>query len=114
MILSGFPGSYLPHVNTSLGLDKVAHALMYFAFAFLCLWGYRENYFSKGKTYRKKALFITILISIAYGALTEILQETVFIKRTGSWYDFLADAIGASLGLLFFHFFSRKKNKIQF
>ena len=83
---------------------------MYTAFAFLCLWGYRKQFVSNGIQYRKKAIILAIIIGIAYGGLTEIIQENLVPSRTGDWYDFLADGIGTGVGaLIFYLFFHRKK-----
>jgi VanZ family protein len=110
LILTGLPGSCFPRVKPAIGLDKVAHIIMYTAFAFLCLWGYRKQFVSNGIQYRKKAIILAIIIGIAYGGLTEIIQENLVPSRTGDWYDFLADGIGTGLGALFFYlFFHRKK-----
>lgn len=109
LILTGLPGSLLPHVKPVVGLDKVAHMLMYAAFAFLCLWGYHEPYASKGQAYQKRALLLTVVIGTAYGGLTELMQERLVTSRTGDWFDWLADSIGALLGSYVFHLFFRQK-----
>ena len=110
LILTGLPGSCFPRVKPAIGLDKVAHIIMYTAFAFLCLWGYRKQFVSNGIQYRKKAIILAIIIGIAYGGLTEIIQENLVPSRTGDWYDFLADGIGTGVGaLIFYLFFHRKK-----
>ena len=100
----------LPSIKPVIGLDKVVHILMYATFAFLCLWGYRKQFIDNGIAYRKRAIWLAIIISIAYGGLTEIIQETLVPGRTGDWFDFLADSIGTSIGaLVFYLFFHRKK-----
>ena len=110
LILTGLPGSLFPHVKPVVGLDKVVHAIMYAGFAFACLWGYRKQFISNGLSYRRKAIVLAIIISIAYGGLTEIMQEYLIPKRTGDWLDFRADSIGTGLGaLVFYIFFHRKK-----
>ena len=110
LILTGLPGSCFPRVKPAIGLDKVVHVIMYTAFAFLCLWGYRKQFISNGIQYRKKAIILAIIISIAYGGLTEIIQENLVPSRTGDWFDFLADSVGAGIGALFFYlFFHHKK-----
>ena len=110
LILTGLPGSLLPSVKPVIGLDKVVHILMYATFAFLCLWGYRKQFITNGIAYRKRAIWLAIIISIAYGGLTEIIQETIVPGRTGDWFDFLADSIGTGIGaLVFYLFFHRKK-----
>ena len=75
-----------------LGADKLAHALMYFALsAVVCYELYRQRYdFSD----RKMRLW-GLIYPIAYGGLIELLQEYCFPPRTGDWFDWLADAVGA-------------------
>ena len=110
LILTGLPGSLFPRVKPVIGLDKVAHILMYATFAFLCLWGYRKQFVTNGIEYRKRAMWLAVVISIAYGGLTELMQEFFVPTRTGDWIDFLADILGTGLGaLVFYLFFHRKK-----
>lgn len=109
LILTGLPGSLFPSVKPSLGLDKIVHLIMYAGFAFACLWGYRKQFVSNGLAYKKKAILLAVVIGIAYGGLTEIMQEYLVPKRTGDWYDFLADCIGTALGAIVFYLFFRRK-----
>ena len=109
LILTGIPGSVFPRVKPVLGVDKVVHVIMYATFAFLCIWGYRSPYIAKDKARRIKALALTVIISIAYGGLTEIIQEHLIPTRTGDWFDFLADGIGTLLGISVFGLIFRKK-----
>ena len=109
LILTGLPGSLFPRVKPVVGIDKVVHLLMYAGFAFACLWGYRKQFVSNGSAYRKKAIILALVISIAYGGLTEIMQEYLVPKRTGDWLDFLADSIGTGIGVLIFYLFFRRK-----
>ena len=110
LILTGLPGSLFPRVKPALGLDKVAHVIMYAGFAFACLWGYRKQFVSNGLAYQKRAILLTTLISIAYGGLTEIMQETITVlHRSGDWRDLIADSIGTGLGVLIFYLFFRSK-----
>jgi len=110
LILTGLPGSLFPRVKPAIGLDKVAHILMYAGFAYACLWGYRKQFVSNGLAYKKRAILLTVIISIAYGGLTEIMQETItLLRRSGDWRDLIADAIGTALGVLVFYLFFRRK-----
>ena len=113
LLLTGLPGSCLPKVNPKIGLDKVGHLLMYLGFAFITLWGYRQQYQEKGKSYRRKALWLTLAISIVFGALTEIMQETIVTSRIGSVYDWIADIIGSIIGVIIFYFFYRNGNNLK-
>ena len=92
-----------------MGIDKVVHLLMYVTFAFLCLWGYRKQFISNGMAYKKRAILLAVVISIAYGGLTEIMQEYLVPSRTGDWVDFAADSIGTLVGVGIFYLFFREK-----
>ena len=110
LILTVLPGSLFPRIKPAIGLDKVAHIFMYAGFAFACLWGYRSQFVSKSLDYKKKAILLAIIISIAYGGLTEMIQEYLVPTRSGDKFDFIADCLGTGLGALFFYlFFHRKK-----
>ena len=109
LILTGLPGSVFPRVKPVVGLDKVAHICMYAAFAFACLWGYRKQFVSNGIEYKKRAILLAVVISIAYGGLTELMQEYLVPSRTGDWFDLLADSVGTLIGALLFHLFFRHK-----
>ena len=111
MVLTALPGSCFPHVKPVIGFDKVVHICMYAGFAFLCLWGYREPYSERDRHYRRRAIVWATAIGICYGALTEIMQETICYQRTGSWYDWFADIIGTGIGIAFFAILYRVKNK---
>jgi VanZ family protein len=82
---------------------------MYAGFAYTCLWGYRKQYVSNGLVYRRKAIILTVIISIIYGSMTELMQEYFIPKRSGDWFDFLADIIGTGIGVLVFYLFFRRK-----
>ena len=82
---------------------------MFAVFAFMVIFGYRKEYCEKEKTYRIKLQWITLAVTILYGALTEIMQAYIFRGRYGSLYDFLADVIGCILGVFFFKIIFRKK-----
>ena len=113
LILTGLPGSCFPRVKPVLNIDKVVHVVMYAIFAFACIWGYRKQFISNGKAYQRKAILLTIIIGIAYGGLTEIMQETLVPTRRGDWIDFIADILGTAIGILVFYFLFRHK-KIKF
>lgn len=113
LLLTGLPGSYFPRVKPAIGLDKVAHLLMYAGFTFVTLWGYRKTFQERDGRYLRKALWVVLAIGILYGALTEIMQETLIPSRTGSVYDWIADVIGSVLGVVVFFFYHRKRNKLK-
>ena len=109
MVLTGIPGSCLPHVKPVVGLDKVVHLFMYATFAFLCIWGYRKQFIANDIGYKKKAILLAAIISIAYGGITELMQEFLVPTRTGDWFDFLSDTLGTFFGLSIFYLFFKKR-----
>ncbi|PHS27257.1 MAG: VanZ family protein [Robiginitomaculum sp.] len=82
------PGNFLDIHNS----DKIEHFAAYFALGFLVGTGWSV------KTIRP--LWISLVALIALGGAIELIQGTSFIGRTASWYDLLADAIGALFGLI--------------
>lgn len=112
MILMGTPGNCFPNVTSFwdwLGPDKIMHFIVFGILSFSMIWGYREKIISQNSNTQKKSYLLTLLLSISYGALTEILQKYIFINRYGSIYDFIADAIGCVLGVIVFFYYFKKK-----
>lgn len=113
LLLTGLPGSCFPRVKPVVGLDKVIHLIMYLGFTYISLWGYRKPYQENGDAYRNKALWLVLVIGILFGALTELMQETLVPSRTGSVYDWIADTIGSLLGVAIYYFLHRSRNNLQ-
>lgn len=94
--LSLMPGKDIPHSGL-FGiphLDKAVHAGLYAILAFLLVWSLHA---------KKRSKFITaLLFCVVYGGLMEILQVTIAVNRLASWGDWLADLVGALLGLFLF------------
>jgi len=114
MILVGLPGSCFPTVKTFwqwLSPDKIVHLIMFGTLAFLIPFGYRADYRHQKDDFGKRLLWLSLLISIAYGGLTELLQKYVFYGRVGSLFDFYADVIGCILGVFIFKLSYQKKYK---
>jgi VanZ family protein len=110
LILTGIPGSYIPRVQNFWGWlepDKAVHLFIFGTLVFLILYGFREKYFYSKKRYWFG--IISVVITSVYGMITEILQLYVFVGRSGSRFDFYADAVGALLGWIGFYLVFRKK-----
>ncbi len=75
--------------------DKVTHALMFAVLAFCS----RYAHFSPA---------ITLAGLAAYGVLTEVLQATVAVRRSGSFWDWCADLAGILVGLVVFEVLRRR------
>jgi len=108
LILLGLPRSDFPDISflNIPNLDKVVHAGLFFVFIFLLCRGFAMQ--QKFSFLKKTPLLSSFVIGIFYGGLTEILQATVFIERTGDFFDFLADTAGCFAGLIFFVFLKKK------
>jgi len=112
LILIGIPGNYIPPINPLaeiLSIDKVVHFIIFGIFVALTMLGsYRQYKVGVRSKYTVYALFVGVLA----GGLTEILQETIFIGRYGSVWDFLADAIGCGIGVLIFFVYNKKNKEV--
>ena len=100
MLLCGLPGSDLPDINFwDIDIeDKIAHAGVFGILGFLMVYGSIRR---KAKPFLSRKHILTLmLIASAYGALTEIFQDLFFPSRFGDITDFIADTIGAVLGIL--------------
>lgn len=80
------------------GLDKILHLLIFGFLQFLIL---LEMHISK-IIFTRKRILISLVISISYGMLTEIVQYIFISKRKGSLLDLFADITGIMLALGFF------------
>ena len=114
MVIMGLPGNYFPKVVSFwdwLSPDKVIHLIVFGMLSYSMLWGYRKKILSHDVRYIKKSFLLTLLLSVSYGALTELMQKYVFINRFGSIYDFIADAIGCVISPIEFFLYFKKKVK---
>ena len=100
-ILSGYPGNKIPK-SPFLHLDKLVHSGVYLVLSILLCYAFYNKDVNKFNSFKTSALII--LFGVSYGGFMEILQEYIFINRSGNWYDFFANAIGAILGAVLFPF----------
>ncbi|PIQ33741.1 MAG: VanZ family protein [Bacteroidetes bacterium CG18_big_fil_WC_8_21_14_2_50_41_14] len=110
LILTGVPGSYFPEVRSFwqwASPDKIVHLLIFGVQVFLIILGFKPQYLNSKQ--RFKFVIGATIITILYGLVTELLQSYVFIGRDGNIFDFLADAVGAFLGLLAYYLLKMKK-----
>lgn len=103
LILCGFPGDKLPQLTFLEWLrpDKIVHLILFGVQCYLLLRGFKSQ--SSYPTLRSHAGRYAVLISITYGGLVEVLQEYVFIHRSGDIRDAAANALGAFIGLWIFN-----------
>ena len=103
-ILSAIPGDTI-NIPAFWNADKFAHIFVYFILAILILfsliWSQRSISFIE-------SAILTFLVTIAYGGVIEILQQYVFINRDGDFLDFIANSIGAALGVTAMLYYKKK------
>ena len=100
MLLCGLPGQDLPNIDFwEIDIeDKIAHFGVFGILGFLMVYGFiRKN---SQKVILRRQIILLILAAMAYGALTEIFQGLFFPSRFASFSDFIADSIGAILGIV--------------
>lgn len=78
------------------GSDKVVHGIMYMGLTLVFCFDYYRYSPAKNNSRTMLAAFI---IAVVLGGLIEILQQAMHMGRTGDIYDFLADAVGAAIGM---------------
>ena len=98
LLLTGLPGNNLPDIDFwELNIeDKLAHFFVFGVFAALLVYGKWRRRPDKVNWW--KIGWSVLVISAFYGALTEVLQGTVFVSRYASFGDFVANTLGAAIG----------------
>ena len=94
-LLSGDSLSAVPKMPFE-GFDKLIHFGMYAGLSFLLIEG---NYLKNNILAGTKFLLLTIAFAIIYGSLMEILQFEMGKGRSAEFNDFIANTMGAILGV---------------
>ena len=90
-----------PRTNLTIPTnDKVGHFIAYAVFSL--------NILLLGKNIMQYT--VSTLLIVTYGILIEFLQS--FVGRETSFYDFLANSAGVSIGIVLFLFFRKAINQI--
>ena len=76
--------------------DKILHAVEYGILAVLC---YRAFRWAAGPAVARQAVVLAILAASVYGITDEVHQAFVPLRES-SWQDWLADTIGAVMGVM--------------
>lgn len=94
LLLCTLPSKSLPQAP-EMGLDKIAHFILFAIWGGLWLWTYP-------KQWQKIAL-----TGLAFGLFTEVAQAALSkifgIERFADWADALADGIGVGFALAYHH-----------
>ena len=96
----GMPGNDIPKLPwlEHLHFDKVVHFFLYAVFIILMIRGFKLQ--TSFVFLQKYSVATALLIGIFYGALLEYLQGVIFIGRTSSIDDLIANIIGSLGGIL--------------
>ncbi|RTL11303.1 MAG: hypothetical protein EKK56_08800 [Flavobacteriaceae bacterium] len=86
----------------SVGNDKMVHFLFYLFF--VIFWGLVKR---QNDSNRKYYLFI-FFVAMSYGLIIEVLQEILTNTRQADFYDFLANTMGAFVGLIVLLYYKNK------
>lgn len=107
-ILCLFPGKYIPSVwwLELLSVDKLVHSGLFFVLVVLMTRGFTLQL--SFVYLQKLPLFTSFYLSVIYGGGLEIMQGMLFIGRTADVYDFIANAFGCVVALVFFSRIERK------
>lgn len=109
LILCGVPGEKLPELSFLQWLkpDKIAHIVMFGVQSFLLMRGFERQ--TKFPFLARNVVSTSIIISIVFGCVVEVLQDHLFIQRSGDVRDAIANSLGAFTGWWFY----RKKLKLK-
>lgn len=112
LILCGAPSSEFPSMGflNVPHLDKVVHFGLYVVFTLLILSETNTKRILGGLD--RKAIIISLFISIAYGLLIELMQLLVFESRGAEFWDFVANTIGAISAVLTYRLANRLSKRL--
>ena len=111
LALCGLPGSDIPRLTFLdwLRPDKIVHLILFGTLSFLLIKGFTG--YELNSIWTRYPKIISVVLSSVYGVVIELLQEYLFIDRTGDVYDALADALGAFVGLWFYNYWVKRLRK---
>ncbi len=109
LVLCAIPGDTIPSTSINVPyFDKIVHFGMFFMMGvFLCA----ELRYQTSLSYTKTTILTVILVAI-YGGIIEVLQHYIFIKRSGDYYDLIADILGGLVATFIFPWLKKKKDII--
>jgi VanZ family protein len=83
-----------------LSFDTFAHAFLFCVLTFLMIVGLTKQY--TYLTLRHYAQRYSLLISVSFGILIELVQHFLIYGRTGDPMDAIADTLGCLVGVVLF------------
>lgn len=109
LIICGIPGQHLPRLDflSWLRPDKLVHLFVFGVLSYLLISGFLKQ--ESVHTLKTNPYRWAVLLSVGYGIGIELLQEYLFIGRTGDVRDAIADAIGAVAGWVCYRYLLKKR-----
>jgi hypothetical protein len=111
LVLTLLPGNYIPRVGSFWNLfspDKLIHIFLFSVLAILLFSGFYRQYSGGSRRYiTVKVLAFSMILAV----ITELLQASLPLGRSGNIYDTIADFAGISMGWLVFFQYRKKMQK---
>lgn len=100
-VLISIPGKDIPSSDwmQMISLDKWIHAGVFAVLMILVFHGYKQYDFARPRYYVNVILLLLVII---YGGGTELYQHFFLADRYADVYDFLANSVGAIIGMLIY------------
>lgn len=113
LVLTALPGQDFPDLSfwSLLTFDKAAHMFVFAVLVLQVIIGFIKQY--RFRLLRYTAVRMAFVIGVSYGAFTELLQEFIFTGRNADYMDFVANFIGAILGVVAFRLIYGKYNYVE-
>ena len=99
LLLTMSSGKEFPHVSL-LSFDKMVHLFLFAVLSYLFIRRFRRQ--SRFITLHYHPVLFSLLISILFGAATELIQAYLLTDRSGDVFDFIANSAGTGIGVLVF------------
>jgi VanZ family protein len=81
-------------------IDKFIHFLFYFSLSLTFI----TSLYKVSKLSKTDLIFITLIYTISYGILMEVLQFYISLNRSAEILDALSNTLGSIAGILFFQY----------
>ena len=109
LVLCLMPGRAIPSWDWTnlISLDKPVHAFLFGVLVVLLVRGFRDQ--QPAVIAQARIVPVAFTLTVAYGALTEWMQQLDLLGRHGDLNDLIANTVGACLGLLYLRWRSGKE-----